>query len=590
MTQHLLIKSFTPLDGAPQEIGTITVLVGPNNAGKSETLRDLARLAGNFDPTGQERARGEEPKTRVVQDVTFVNKLSYDRLMSGITILDLGGLDGVVAQGLSPDLHSAYQRGVSPEIKNILFRPIMTARSVWMTVLGDLMPLRVAYLPADRRASLLNPASATSPLKPPQQLLGALQYAPTGILQKLHEASELFLDGQRLVLDTTEQVQLTLRWGSELPARTGDPVQDALAWSRLPAVQELGHGLQQCLGVVLAMLLSPGRLILLDEPDAGLHPETSRRLGQWISQNAISLGCQVVLVARDPAFLTGLMGGASDVTICRLSRRATTTRFDMVPAEVGKALALFPLFASQQGITTVFREGAVVTPESADRMVYQAVAERVLRIHPHAFLQAQGSRNLNFVVKALKRANIPTCVVADLDLLQYETAFTELVKSLTGNTPPAPWLATRERLASHVEGWFDEQQLSAATHEVESFLDQFKQGTASLSPQPVAASPISPQQANWDRLRRERLGILPPELRIWVEELLEDLKRIGLFISPKGRLEGWISFSADAEDPAGWINRAIQMLYVGECPAELRGFVAEILAHLTAMGQSRRGT
>jgi hypothetical protein len=227
------------------------------------------------------------------------------------------------------------------------------------------------------------------------------------------------------------------------------------------------------------------------------------------------------------------------------------------------------------------REGVIVTPVSADAVVYQAVSERLLKIHNIGFLHAHGGRNLTFVVKALRRANLPTCVVAELDLFQTETGFVDLIKSLSNNPPPAPWLATRERLVSHVEGWFDAQELSNTSNEVENFLDQFKRGAEPADVQAPASAQVT-ARAKWARLRRERLTILPPELRIWVEELLEDLKRIGLFISPKGRLEGWIHFAADDEDPDGWLNRAMQMIYGGDCPADLRAFVAEMTAHCKA--------
>ncbi len=589
MTQHLLLKSFTPAGGQAHEVGTINVFVGPNNVGKSESLRDIARLAGNFEPTGEERATGEEPKTRVIQDVTFVSKLSMDRLLRGIMTLDSGTDEGKVAQGIGPDLRSPYRRTVAIDLKNILFRPIITARSVWMSSLGDVMPLRVAYLPAEHRSELIEPTAATSPLRAPENLLAALQYADAAVHEQLDKALAGLFEGTHVCLDATERVQLCLRVAVTTPTLTGNPIQDAQTYGQLRSLQQEGEGAKNCAAIILTMLLCQGRVILIDQPDAGLQPEVSRRLGAWIAENAAALGCQVFVTTRDPAFLTGLFTGNADVSIWRLTRRDDFTRFEGIPTEVGKALATFPLFASQQAIGYLLRDGVIVTPASADAVVYQAVAERLVRVHNFGFLQAHGARNLTFVVKALRRANLPTCVVAELDLFQSEANFTELIKSLSNSSPPTPWLATRERLVSHIEGWFDAQELSATSHEVEDFLDQFKQGTGT----PEVRTPANPSltaKTKWDRLRRERLTALPPELRIWVEELLEDLKRIGLFVSPKGRLEGWIAFAADADDPEGWLNRAMQMLHNGDCPAELRAFVAEMTAHMKASVTSPRTT
>ena len=95
-------------------------------------------------------------------------------------------------------------------------------------------------------------------------------------------------------------------------------------------------------------------------------------------------------------------------------------------------------------------------------------------------------------------------------------------------------------------------------------------------------------QHNWHRLRQERLDWLPRELRIWVEELLEDLKRQGIFVSPKGKLEAWID--TGTQDRRIWMNQAMQSLHEGKCPAELQAFVTDLLAHLNSASSPARST
>lgn len=581
MTQHLLLKSFTPVGGNPQDLATINVLIGPSQSGKSETLRDLARLAGNFEPTGEERAKGEEPQPRVLQDVTFVSKLSVERLLKGITTYDAGSEEGRVAQGLGPDLQTPYRRSIPHDLKNVLLRPVMTARSVWLTGLGDLMPLRIAYLSTEGRRQLLAASSATSPIRPTPSVLAALHLAGAEVASRLRSAVADIFPGVHLQLDPTDPTQLVLRVSPQPFEPSSDALDDALRLSRMPTIDQFGDGVQHVAALIAAVLVSPGRVLLLDEPEQGLMPETSRRLAAWIADHAAALQCQVVLTTKDPHFLAGLYGGGADVLIWRLSRRESQTRFEVVPTEVGRALTTFPLFTSQLAIHSIFREGVVVTADASDRVVYQGVAERLVRAHNLGFVNAQGARNLTFVTTAFRRANVPTCVVCELDFLQSETQFAELVKALSGKPPTGPWLATRERLAQHVEGAFDARQLSAHSNEVEAFLDDLKKPSAASSGG-SATRDAGKGSRSWDRLRQEQLAALPPELRLWVEELLEDLKRIGLFVSPKGRLEKWMEFAADEEDPGGWLNRAMQLVHGGDCPPELRAFVTEMAGQLQA--------
>ena len=61
-TDQALIKSLTPTGGSAIEVTPITVLVGSNNAGKTEILRDILRLAANFDPNKAEVDADREPQ------------------------------------------------------------------------------------------------------------------------------------------------------------------------------------------------------------------------------------------------------------------------------------------------------------------------------------------------------------------------------------------------------------------------------------------------------------------------------------------------------------------------------------------------
>lgn len=577
---HLLVRSITPTSGQALDVGTINVLIGAHGVGKSEALRDLARLAGNFEPTSADRVAGEEPQTRVIGDVTFVPKLSVDRLLRGIATIEGSKDEGNVAQGIGPDLKTPYRRSVAGELKSILFRPILTARSVWMTSLGEIMPLRVAYLSPDQRTRLVESATAISPLQAPENLLQAFQFGAPEVHEQFDAAIAQIFDGLHARLDATQRVNLFLRTAWQFPPLTGRPVEDAKTYEGLSRLDEQGDGVKSCAAVILIFLLCQGRVILLDQPDAYLQPQHARRLGNWIADHAAKLGTQVFVTTRDAAFMEGLFGGSADVSVLRMSRREDSTRIDLVPPEIGRTLARFPLFSAQSALRCLFDRGVILVAEESDRIVYRTVAERFLRIQDVGFIHAHGGRNLAHAARILRRAQLPTCVAADLDVFQSEQNYSELVKALSQNPPPQPWLATRERLVSHVEGWFDQQELSTSASEVEVFLDQLKQG--GIAADAVSKSDTARRDARtkWDRLRQEKLRVLPAELRVWVEELLDEMKRIGLFVSPKGHLQAWMEFGGAEADREAWFNRAIQALDRGECPADLRAFVAEVTAFL----------
>ena len=473
----------------------MTVLLGPNNVGKSATLRDLVRLAGNFSLERHETLPAEEPVTTVLRDVTFVGKLTLDRLTRGLVSYAEDSAEGTTIQGIAPDLQTPYRCTLGPEIKSVLYRPVITARSVRMTQLGQVMPLRVAYLPFDRCREVLKTSVASSPVQAPETLLQAFRYADPGIAQELDAAFHAAFPGQHVVLDTTEQVNLSLRTAAEVPEPGDDPVVAVRRFAQLRRADEEGAGQQCWLAVALTLLLGQGRIILLDQPETGLHPHQAEQLGHWIARNAPRLGCQVFLATHSSALLRGLLQVPSEVTILRLTRNRDTTTFQAVPSDVGSALARFPMLAAQQALDYLFSDGVILVPSAEDRVIYEAVAERAVGAGNVRFLQAFGDRNLAALARTFRKAALPTCVVADLECLQSETGFSELVKAVTGNPAPAPWLATRERLARHVDGMLDAEQLSATAQEVESFLDQLKKG----EPAEPAAQPLGSATRRWTR-------------------------------------------------------------------------------------------
>lgn len=145
-TDLSLIKSITPRGGQAVEVGSVTAIVGPNNSGKTETLRDILRLTANFDPLAVDRSSEEGPRPVVLSDLNFVPKLSLERMLHGLTVLDADSSEGTLVQGVGPDLKTPQQRAIGRELQNILYRPIMNAKSVWSSSLGDLMRLRVSYI------------------------------------------------------------------------------------------------------------------------------------------------------------------------------------------------------------------------------------------------------------------------------------------------------------------------------------------------------------------------------------------------------------------------------------------------------------
>ena len=77
---------------------------------------------------------------------------------------------------------------------------------------------------------------------------------------------------------------LTFRVAKEfekIPADTRDSYSILSKYSKL---DNQGDGFRSFVGVVLSLLLSEHRIILLDEPEAFLHPAQAKMLGRWVAE------------------------------------------------------------------------------------------------------------------------------------------------------------------------------------------------------------------------------------------------------------------------------------------------------------------
>jgi ABC-type uncharacterized transport system ATPase subunit len=100
---------------------------------------------------------------------------------------------------------------------------------------------------------------------------------------------------------------------------------------------ELSHGEQQWLEIAMAMATGP-KVLLLDEPTAGMSPQERARTGELIV--AAARRCAVVIVEHDLDFIRGLCGR---ITVLHQGRRIATGS----PAEIERDPAVAEVYLTR---------------------------------------------------------------------------------------------------------------------------------------------------------------------------------------------------------------------------------------------------
>lgn len=598
------IQSITPRGQASIPMVKLTVLVGPNNSGKSQTLKDIH---------------------------DYVTSGSLEQLTLLEHIADqLPALDEVRSQ-LQVQSHSSPGHSIFRYVSSsLLTRYEFQSQSTWIddlftningslvdhnkrAILGNLGGIFVAHLGAEARFRL----SAESPN------FDARQESPSNALQaffqerrerqpQLRSAFQSAF-GMDIGLDWAAMTTLYLRVAGDFGAIPDEQLQldDLMRDARALATQ--GDGYRSFAGVALALLTFPKRFLLLDEPEAFLHPAQARILGKWLAKQADARDGQVVVATHSADFLAGVVEGAANACVIRLNRRADSTNFHVVPSNTTRGLVTSPLLSSQPVLDSLFHRGVVVCEGDPDRAVYQTVAHKLLRnerAESILFIHSNGKDAIKTPARLLRESLVPVCAIADFDVLSSATTLGDIYEAVNGQKMTEVMLDLRKDVARAVEALDGVEAVSqsapivvaevpAATDppaaaEQSDSLARLRQDVTNwtlrehgdLRDAQRSLTAISRRSAGrWDRAKARGLDLFDAVTREKTSSLLGLLARNGVFVVPSGELESWFDF--DLLKGSAWNRRALESLHEGVCPDALHAFVTEVTQYLVPPGAAK---
>ena len=585
----MFVQCIMPRVGQEVQLSCVTTLSGGSVGLDAKVLQDMLRLLRNRE-AGTSAVKGDsagELNTRVLKDLQLVSQLTPEQLLSGLGALPADPAVETKLQGLGPDLREAREVSLTTEDWSVLQRPVVTARGLVDSALLDLFALRVTYLARDAAAAVISTTPACSPIVVPTHALQLLQRLDDATRRAWEAGFTEVLQGWEVRLDDAARVTLTVRVAEHFPAPSDDPVERARQWARFPAIEELGASCQQVAAVCLSLVLSPGRLVLLDEPALHLHPLEAWRLGAWIGRFARSADNQIMIANNNPSFVGGLMASYRGVTVLQVNARDATGVLEVIRATDVERLAASTLLSNRAIARCLFSRRVIVAPTAEDREVYERVAQRQFGRYDIAFIHSHGPQNLPEILRVLASAKIPACVIGELELLGSPRAFSELIEATSGTEAEATWLGTCDKFTRMLEDPVSDEGTGFGIRQMETELRKISSGQT-LDVDEATAN-ISDQGGEYVhkkrlRLRENGLDAIDDDFRPWVEQLMDELRSSGVFIAAGGRLQGWIDFGVPLL-PEDWLFNALQEIDRGECPVPLETFVGEMLDHLDAAGR-----
>lgn len=337
----------------------------------------------------------------------------------------------------------------------------------------------------------------------------------------VHEAFGLYPG-----VDATEDNHLSVRFGKSRPTRERTLEADIVEWMReAKPIDAVSDGVKAFSGILLETLAGNPKIILIDEPEAFLHPSLARTLGRELA-NAARTERKFVFVATHSAdFLMGAIQSGAVVNIVRLTWNNDVATARLLSSAELTSLMNDPMLRSVGVLSGLFFQNVFVTEADTDRAFYQEVNERLnaandSRAVPHAiFLNADNHQTIPAIVAPLRKLGIPAVGIPDLDVIKRGGG--EWTRQLNACGMPS---------AQH-----------DASHALrKAVLDALK-----------AAAPAGVDGEDYFKTAGG-LKILSGSSREAAENFCDELARYGLFIVRIGEVEAWLSHLGVPQKSNGW--------------------------------------
>ncbi|MGN6602905.1 MAG: ATP-dependent nuclease [Ginsengibacter sp.] len=401
------------------DLTPITIFVGPNNSGKSRMLLELENYC---------RSTKANMNNLILESVTFSN-LTKEEIESEIIKIEQTphlneniDRNHIVLAKVSAQNNQAvriifHKQGLINEAQN------PNQRQGWYASFLNLYTLR---LDGTNRLNLLQ-----------EQNAGDLQTTANNHIAHLFidnslrkEVSRVIFEafGKYYVIDPTKIGTLRVRLSDREPISEREEKgweKEAIDFHKAALlINEASDGVKAFSGIITTIFAGDPKIILIDEPEAFLHPALSNKLGKEIGKSLRNSKKRLFVATHSSSFLMGCIQSGAPLNIVRLTYKNGVATSRILPKDKILHLMRHPLLRSTGVLNGLFFESVIVTESDSDRSFYQEINERLLSendrrgINNCLFINAQNKQTVWEIVKPLRELGIPTVGIVDIDVLK----------------------------------------------------------------------------------------------------------------------------------------------------------------------------
>ena len=520
---NIYVKSLTFNDETCMNIdkNDIVVFVGPNNVGKSQTLKDIYALA-----------EGTVATTLVKQVVFSTDPIfPVSRWLSSHFICKVGNDGSRIYSGLDFSFYELVGKNSIKQSKpSFLTKPLF------------------CKLETENRLRISNPPDQIDFGETPQHPIHILQQrsdARKKIARYFENAFGISLNpfdrfGKHIPLVLGPKPVLKESFDDEI--ERGEKVDEILR--TYPHLENQGDGMRSFAGLMLYLIIDHYNVFLIDEPESFLHPPQARLMGEIVG-DLLADKQQAFVSTHSIHFIQGLLAKIPNrVKVVRITRAENTNTFSILDNDRLLELSKDPFLKHSDLLEGLFYKNVVLCEADSDCMFYSMINGASDMKGPKGFdtqfVHCGGKQRMSSVVQSLMDLKIPFHVIPDFDIFNNEETLTKLVKACGGD-----WSlferefkvlsnSIRQRMKNDVSG-------KTLSDKILAILSSEPSAPVSGNKKDAIRKLLDETKSEWDRLKDSGVnGISSGDAQIACCNLLQKLNGIGIHVVPCGELERFV--------------------------------------------------
>ena len=494
---------------------SVVVIVGPNNSGKSSVLTAIKDLLA-----------GQEAKSSSLTTLSLLRMTTLEEIEASLAdVLNASGSYDLPKFGFHK-----FQLKSWWDSENFVIGPFLTSQLVCELTTRS----RLADCDPSPSVDVRNPYKLAHPF---QKMYRdeSLEERTSGIFRTAFKRDLIIHRGA----------------GSVIPVYVGqrpkiESGEDRVSISHLERIEALdkielqGDGIRSFASIISRVITESRPIQLIDEPEAFLPPPQARLVARSILEE--SSHRQTVIATHSSDVLRGLLSSdTSRVSVVRLMRPSGSALAYHLDATQIAELWRDPILRFSNVLDGLFHDGVILTEADADCRFYEALSFASISdadrpdIH---YSYTGGKDRLPVVIKALVALKVPVATIVDFDVLNNDQPLRKIVEAYGGSWESIAddWNIVKKAVEENKAFTDGDRFRDLVLKE----LQNYEKNTAVPKTTLKAIEKLTKSASPWGQVKSSGIAAIPTGVpTVAANQLLQTLKKMGIFVAPKGEMEGF---------------------------------------------------